>query len=70
VLVDSQTMEYGWGWVFFYQSKKFLETGDDDFMLWGNAPFIVNKTTGEVRVTGTSRPIEQYVQDYEAELND
>jgi hypothetical protein len=69
-IMDSETMEFAWGWVFFYQSKKFLEMGGDDFALWGNAPFIVNKKTGEVRATGTSRPIAHYVREYEAELDD
>jgi hypothetical protein len=41
-----QEVEYGW--VFYYNSKKFLETGDFMKMLMGNSPVFVNKNTEEV----------------------
>ena len=36
--------------------------------LAGNAPYIVNRHTGEIRTTGTAQPIEQYIEEYEREL--
>ena len=66
VVLDDETLEYDWGWVFFYQSKKFIETGDFLDMVYGNAPYIVNRITGEIVVTGTAGPIENYIQDYES----
>ena len=69
VLEDS-TLEYSWGWVFFYQSKKFLETGDLRDQLAGNAPYIVNRNNAEIRATGTARDIDFYVREYEAEIGE
>ena len=65
VILDDETIERGWGWVFFYDSAKHHETGDFRDALAGNAPYIVNRDTGELLCTGTARPIEQYISDYE-----
>ena len=47
VVDDSLTLSYDWGWVFFWNSQQFIETGDDKHELWGNNPYRVNKNTGE-----------------------
>jgi len=56
VVLDDATIEKEYGWVFFYQSKKYLETGKINDALAGNAPIIVNKRTGELIKTGTANP--------------
>ncbi|VFS31159.1 protein [Escherichia coli] len=33
--------------------------------LAGNAPFIVDKGSGEIHSLGTAKPLEEYLQDYE-----
>ena len=43
VLLFDSTIEFELGWVFFYQSKAFVETGDIGEMLGGNAPIIGSK---------------------------
>jgi hypothetical protein len=58
VVIDECTIERDWGWVFFYTSDRYLKTRDIRYALAGNAPYIVNRHTGEVRVTGTAQPIE------------
>ena len=68
VVMDDFTVERPWGWVFFYNSRRFAETREPLQALAGNAPYIVNRTTGEVRVTGTARPTEEYIAEYEASL--
>jgi hypothetical protein len=68
VVIDGSTIERDWGWVFFYSSARYLRTNDFRYALAGNAPFIVNRHTGEVRTTGTAAPIESYIEDYEREL--
>ncbi len=65
VILDDLTREKPWGWVFFYNSKSFVETGDINDSLAGNAPYIVNKHTGELFVTGTAEEIEHYIEQYE-----
>lgn len=63
VIIDEATIHRAWGWVFFYDSC-------DDTLIAGNAPIIVNRHTGELVVTGTACPVEDYVRDYEAGLSE
>jgi hypothetical protein len=56
-----------YGWVFFYNSKDY-DSNDISTHLAGNAPIIVDRIDGELRVTGTARPTEHYIQEYEATL--
>ena len=37
-------------------------------MLAGNTPYIVNKETGELFVTGTVWPLDKYIEDYETQI--
>jgi hypothetical protein len=70
MLVDtSLTDERNWGWIIYYQSKKYIETKDIKYMLAGNGSYFVNKNTGEMIYTGTSEPIENYVEEYEKQLS-
>jgi hypothetical protein len=63
------TMSRPYGWIFFYQSKDCLDNPNDPSrMLFGNAPIIIDRMTGELTVTGTGKPIKEYLADYEATL--
>ncbi|MGJ0194787.1 YrhB domain-containing protein [Pantoea sp. RRHST58] len=57
------------GCFFCFQSREYLETGDFSTQLAGNAPFIIDKDTGEIHELGTAYPIEKYLQDYEEKKN-
>jgi len=65
VIVPEATLERSFGWVFFYNSKRFVETGDILFALAGNAPIIVDRRTAGIHVTGTAKPLEHYIAAYE-----
>jgi Immunity protein 35 len=65
VLLDNQTMEKNFGWVFFYDSKVHAETGDFRYSLAGNAPVVVTRADGVIHETGTARPVEQYIERFE-----
>jgi len=67
-VLEDKTIEKSWGWVFFYQSKSFIETGDFREMLGGNAPIIVNRDTSELTYTGTAQDVEFYIKEYENSL--
>jgi len=54
--------------VFFYESKAYLETGNFSDRLAGNAPLLVDRYDGELRVTGTARPLAEYLSTYESSL--
>ena len=57
-------MEQPFGWVFFYNTQKFIETEEMKYMLAGNAPLIVDRINGDVHETGTAEPIEFYIDEY------
>ena len=70
VILDEHTIEKPWGWVFFYQSRRSRETGDERWLVGGNAPYIVNRHDGSLHETGTAHPIQHYIREYEATLDD
>ena len=67
---EERSSEYKWGWVFVYDSKKYIETGDPRYALIGNGPILFNRRSGEIRHTGSAHGIAHYVAEYEAELVD
>ena len=64
VIRDELTITEDFGWVFFYQSKEYLETGDPLNSLLGNAPLIVSRSDGTLHETGTAESIEFYVENF------
>lgn len=64
VILDDATIEEDFGWVFFYSSRKFLETGDEQYLIAGNAPVIVSRDDGSLEWLGTALPVEDYVAEY------
>jgi len=65
VLIDGNTIERDFGWVFFYQSKRYLDTGDLNDAVVGNAPVVVMRADGSVHETGTAYPAEHYLRAFE-----
>ena len=63
-LADDDTVEGDFGWVFTYQSRAFVETGDDSAMLVGNAPILVSRSDGRLHVTGTDQSVEFYIANF------
>jgi hypothetical protein len=66
-ILDDRTRELDFGWVFCYTSKLFRDTGDFQYALAGNAPLIVDRRDGTLRVTGTTLPLEHYIERYRRE---
>jgi hypothetical protein len=62
VIVD--TREYDFGWIFFYNTKGFADSGDHLQALTGNSPLIVDRADGRLYVTGTAHPLEHYIKEY------
>lgn len=65
-IIDAATLEFDVGWVFFYQSSRFLETGDVQDRLAGNAPLFVSRDDGQAISVSYHRPIAESVQAYRA----
>jgi hypothetical protein len=68
VLLPDQTREESVGWLFFYQSRESVETGNASAMLDGPAPLLVLRATGELRILGTDRPVDDYLVGYRSAL--
>lgn len=68
-LLDEETIEFEFGWVFFYQSEEYLKTGDILDRLGGNAPLIVDKFNGQIYETGTRMKPQFYIEKYRTHRN-
>ncbi|MEU5869850.1 YrhB domain-containing protein [Nonomuraea sp. NPDC047529] len=53
------------GWVYHYQSARYLRTGEFTAALGGNAPILIHRRSGAIVPTGTAYPIEHYIRDHE-----
>ncbi|MDJ0610411.1 MAG: YrhB domain-containing protein [Kiloniellales bacterium] len=65
VILERETIERDFGWVFFYQSQEFLDSGDERDQMTDNAPVIVDRRDGSTHPTGVAEPIETYIEAYE-----
>jgi Immunity protein 35 len=65
VVVDSATIERPWGWVFFFTSRRWLESGELRYALAGNSPVLVERASGKLISLGTARSAESYIAAYE-----
>lgn len=52
----AETRDEGWCWLFYYNSRAYLETGDTSEALAGNGPIAVEKQTGRLHHLGTAEP--------------
>lgn len=64
VITESSTLHLPYGWVFFFNERRYIEENDIRYMLLGNAPIIVNKETGKLTVTGTAYNTKWYLEKY------
>ncbi|ODS23023.1 hypothetical protein AB835_11075 [Candidatus Endobugula sertula] len=64
-IIESATLEYSSCFVFYYQSKKFIETENFDEMLVGQGPVFVSRDNGEVYETGSAYSTEHYLKAFE-----
>ena len=48
VITEQHTIEKPYGWIFFFQSKLFLETQDAKYIALGTYPFIVERGNGNI----------------------
>lgn len=66
-IIDNQTIDKPSFSIFFYTSKKYLQTGDDQFAVGGNAPLFISKQNGKISIFRTGMDLEEMIKDYEAE---
>ena len=69
VIIESSIIEKDYGWVFFYNSKKFVETNNSRHFLVGNGPIVVEKADGSIHKLGTAGGAQHQIKLYEARRN-
>jgi len=63
-IINELTQEHDFGWVFFYNSKKYLASGEFRDAIAGNAPLIVDRSNGQLIETGTAHEISYYIKNF------
>ncbi len=58
-------IEKNYGWIFFYNTKKYLDTKEISYALAGNGPVVVEKRNGQVTFLGTGKTIEKVIEEFE-----
>lgn len=64
VIDGEEIIETDFGWVFSYDSKKFLETGELIYASVGNAPIIFDNRDETIHVTGTAHDVDYYIDQH------
>ena|SRR5438309_510488 len=64
-ILEDQTIEKPYGWIFFYQSKRYLDTKAITDMLVGNGPILVEKS-GKAILLPSAIPPDEALRRYEA----
>lgn len=70
VIVEELTRESAHLWVFQWQSKRYVETGDQEFLLFGNGPIAVSKASGKIYQLGTGRSVEEEISQLERKIRE
>ena len=62
VLLESKIQEFNEGWIYYYQSAGFVETGDINESLVGNAPLFVPRNDSPPSFVGHHRPLAESME--------
>ena len=65
VILKDKTVERPFGWVFFYVTRRYAETGDKQYLLPGTAPLVVLRADGATEYLPTSIPPDRAIEIYE-----
>jgi hypothetical protein len=65
VIVEGDTLERDFGWVFFYSTRRYLETKDPNELVPGAGPLVVLRKDGSTRFLSTSVPPKVAVEVFE-----
>ena len=65
VIIDAATIENGW--IFILNSRKYLETKEHKYLLYGVPPMVVEREGGSVHFLASVPPLEERIKEYEAQ---
>ena len=67
VILDDAIVEKPYAWIFGYNSKLFIETGDMLNALGGNSPLFISKINGLISTYRSGLSLEKMIAEYEEE---
>jgi hypothetical protein len=67
-MIITQVDEHDVGWVIWWTSRQWHETGDLRLALAGNSPYFVSRADGELHSTGPVPRIKERIQEIKTEL--
>ena len=67
IIIDDQSIEKDYAWIFPYTSKKYWETNDINYAIGGNGPLFISKLDGQISNYRTGLSIEEMIDEYEEE---
>lgn len=67
LVIDELTQCRRSGWIFFYESRAYLENGDRSAAIGRTGPVVVTHR-GEVHPLGAERPADEVLRDFEQRL--
>ena len=70
IILDEYTTEEEYGWVFYWTSRPWHETGDFRHAIAGNGPIIISREDGSLYPCGTSPPLEDRIREQEERLKE
>ena len=66
IILDDYTIEKDYGWIFSYNSRRYVEEGALSHALAGNGPIVVMRQDGAIHELSGALPLEQAIADFEA----
>jgi hypothetical protein len=64
-IVDDLTVEREWGWIFIYQSQRWIETRNRRYQVLGLCPIVIEKNDGSLHYLDEGINMEECIKKYE-----
>jgi hypothetical protein len=64
-IMEDRTIRKPYGWIFFYNSKRYMETGSPLDALGGNGPIVVERTDGTLHQLGSAQQPDASIAEFE-----
>jgi hypothetical protein len=69
VIREDYIVHKEYGWIFSYESKKYLETGEIRYRRVGNFPLLIFKDSGKIYSVDSVKHLEKIVQEHQSYLS-
>ena len=67
-IVDTETIETPWGWILYWNTRLYLDTGDLEHAQFGTPPLCVNRGDGSVTPITREARLARQIRRYERKI--